>query len=119
MCSQNLYSHGVNIVKAKLQQCKTGSEQQPWIDTLMMVYDNRIKFFAKTSKLYGEAYILGRKGVDMAKYRPAMIDAYYETLNKSVDLGKEATEVAVFQTAMKSVVDMYNAEKIDASVVVD
>lgn len=119
MCHQNIYSHGVNIVKYQLQQCKTGSEQQPWIDTLMMVYDNRIKFFAKTSKLYGEAYILGRKGVDLAKYRPAMVDEYYEILSKSVELGQEKSEVAVILTAMKSTVDMYNAEKVDASVVVD
>lgn len=118
-CSQNIYSHGVNIVKKQMQLSQTAKEQQLWVDTLMMVYDQRIKYFAQISKLYGEAYILGRKGVDMAKYRPAMVDAYYETLNKSVDLGQEATEVAVFQTAMKSVIDMYNAEKIDASVVVD
>ncbi|MBO7141650.1 MAG: hypothetical protein J6V76_00860 [Bacteroidales bacterium] len=119
MCNANIYQHGRNIIVYQLQQCKTGTEQQPWIDTLMMVYDNRIKYFARTSKLYGEGYVLGRKGVDMAKYRPAMIDAYYETLNKSVELGKEKTEVAVIQTTMKATIDMYNAEKIDASQVVD
>ncbi len=119
MCNANIYQHGRNIIVYQMQQVKTGKEQQPWIDTLMMVYDNRIKYFARTSKLYGEGYVLGRKGVDMAKYRPAMVDSYYEVLNRSVELGKEKTEVAVIQTAMKATVDMYNAEKIDASVVVD
>ena len=119
MCHANIYQQGRNIIVWQMQQVKTNAELQPWIDTLMMVYDNRIKYFARTSKLYGEGYVLGRKGVDMAKYRPAMVDAYYEVLNRSIDLGKEKTEVAVIQTAMKAAVDMYNAEKIDASVVVD
>ena len=119
MCSQNLYSHGVNIIKYQMSQAKTRSEQEPWIDTLMMVYDNRIKFFAATSKLYGESYILGRKGVDMAKFRPAIVEPYFNTLNRSIDLGQEKSEVAVIQVAMKATIDMYNAEKIDASVVVD
>lgn len=117
-CSQTVYSNGVNIVKKKMQVAKTGKEQQIWVDTLMMVYDQRIKYFAATSKLYGEAYLLGRKGVDLQKFRkdPEMP---YEILMKSIDLGGQNTEYAVLQTAMQTVIAMYNIEKIDASVVVD
>lgn len=115
-CSQTVYSNGVNIIKKKMQLDKDGKEK--WVDTLMMVYDQRIKYFAATSKLYGEAYLLGRKGVDLAKYRKDP-ELPYQILMKSIDLGGKNSEYAVIQTAMQQVIAMYNVEKIDASVVVD
>lgn len=118
-CSQSVYSNGVNILKKKMQSAKTGKEQQLWVDTLMMVYDQRIKYFAAKSKLYGEAYLLGRKGVDLAKYRKGAMDEAYNILLKSIDLGGKSSEYAVIQTAMQTVIAQYNVEKIDASVVVD
>ena len=118
-CSQSVYSNGVNIMKKKMQLAKDGKEQQVWVDTLMMVYDQRIKYFAAKSKLYGEAYLLGRKGVDLAKYRKGAMEEAYNILTRSVDLGGKNSEYAVIQTAMQQVIAMYNVEKIDASVVVD
>lgn len=117
-CSQTVYSNGVNIIKKKMQLAKDGKEQQIWVDTLMMVYDQRIKYFAATSKLYGEAYLLGRKGVDLQKFRKDP-ELPYQILMKSIDLGGKNSEYAVIQTAMQTVIAMYNLEKIDASVVVD
>lgn len=117
-CSQTVYSNGVNIVKKKMQVAKTGKEQQVWVDTLMMVYDQRIKYFAATSKLYNEAYLLGRKGVDLQKFRKDP-EIPYQILMKSIDLGGKNSEYAVIQTAMQTVIAMYNLEKIDAATVVD
>ncbi|MBQ1698826.1 MAG: hypothetical protein II075_13200, partial [Bacteroidales bacterium] len=118
-CGQSIYSNGVNIVKKKMQVAKNGAEQQVWVDTLMMVYDQRIKHFAASSKLYGEAYLLGRKGVDLAKYRKGAIELAYDILMKSVNLGGKDSEYAVIQTAMQSTIAMYSAEKIDAAQVVE
>lgn len=117
--SQSIYSNGVNIVKKKMMKAKDRKEQELWIDTLMMVYDQRIKYFAATSKLYGEAYILGRKGVDLLKVRKDPIEEPYNILMKAIDMGGKSCDYAVIQTAMQSVIGMYNEEKIDASVVVD
>lgn len=117
MCSQNIYSHGVNIVKYQLSQCKTYTAQQPWIDTLMLVYDRRIRFFGAKSKNYPEGYILGRKGVDMLKFRPELIEDSYNTLNKSIELQGEKSESPVIVCAMKATMDMENANKISRDVV--
>lgn len=38
-----------------------------YIDTLMMVYDQRIKYFGDHPR-YGEAYILGKKGADLVRF---------------------------------------------------
>ena len=117
MCSQNIYSRGVNIVKYQLSQCKTYTAQQPWIDTLMLVYDRRIHFFGAKSKNYPEGYILGRKGVDMQKFRPEHIEDSYNTLNKSIELQGEKSEAAVILCAMKATIDMENAHVISRDVV--
>lgn len=116
-CSQSIYSHGVSIIKKKMQVAATGKEQQLWVDTLMMVYDQRIKYFAPTSKLYGEAYCLGRKGVDLLKYRKQPVEEPYSILMKAIDLGNNAPDV--LQCGMQAVMGMYQGEKIDPSVVVD
>jgi len=58
-CSQTLYSNGVNIVKKKITLAASPQEMQYWIDTLMMVYDQRIKYFAAKSEKYDEGYIIG------------------------------------------------------------
>lgn len=118
-CAQNIYSNGVAIVKQRFKNAKTGAEQQLWIDTLMMVYDQRIKYFAPTSKSYGEAYCLGRKGVDLLKYRKSPVEEPFNILVRAVDLGGKGTELAVIQSAMQAVINMYNDEKIDAGVVVE
>jgi len=117
--TQNIYSNGVSIVKFKMSKAKDRKEQELWIDTLMMVYDQRIKYFAATSKHYGEAYLLGRKGVDLLKYRKNPIEEPYNILTKAVDMGGKSTELAVIQTMMQSVIGMFDADKVDASVVVD
>lgn len=116
-CSQNLYSNGVSIVKKKMATAANGKEQQLWVDTLMMVYDMRIKYFAPTSKLYGEAYCLGRKGVDLLKYRKQPVEEPYNVLVKAVELGNDAPDVV--QCCMQATIGMYTSEKIDASIVVD
>lgn len=117
MCSQNIYSRGVNIVKYQLSQCKTYTAQQPWIDTLMLVYDRRIHFFGAKSKNYPEGYILGRKGVDMLKFRSELLEDCYNTLNKSIELQGEKSEAAVILCAMKATIDMGNAHIISRDVV--
>ncbi|MCQ2973386.1 MAG: hypothetical protein MJ211_01095 [Bacteroidales bacterium] len=118
-CSQNIYSNANAIITAKMKAAKDRAEQERWIDTLMMAHDMRMKYFAEKSKKYGMAYCMGRKGVDYAKYRGAMIENCYDILTKAVDLGGNDTEFGVIQTAMKATVDMFNQQKIDASVVVD
>ncbi|MDD6002246.1 MAG: tetratricopeptide repeat protein [Bacteroidales bacterium] len=117
MCSQNIYSYGVNIVKYQMQQCKTNTAQQHWIDTLMLVYDRRIHFFGTKSNRYPEGYILGRKGVDMLKFRSELLEDCYNTLNKSIELQGEKSEAAVILCAMKATIDMENAHIISRDVV--
>ncbi len=65
-----LYSDGVDIYKHYIQLEKDEVRRQALIDTLMIIYDQRIKYFGTHPK-YPEGWILGRKGIDMVKYRRA------------------------------------------------
>ena len=113
MCSQNIYTHGVNVVKNKINNAKNEVERERWIDTLMMVYDNRLKYFAKDSKKFGVGYVLGRKGVDMSKYRPNNIEETYKILYKSIDYQKVESELDVFLAALKTSGKMLKAGLIN------
>lgn len=113
MCSQNIYTHGVNVVKNKINNAKNEVERERWIDTLMMVYDNRLKYFAKDSKKFGVGYVLGRKGVDMSKYRPNNIEETYKILYKSIDYQKVESELAVLLAALKTSEKMLKAGLIN------
>lgn len=114
-CSQTLYSNGVAIVKKRMSLAASPPEIECWIDTLMMVYDQRIKYFAAKSKLYDEGYILGRKGVDLLKYRKRSLTDAYNILKKSIDLRGEKTEASVVQYAAQASVAMYKNNQMNLS----
>lgn len=114
-CTQTLYSNGVTIVKKKMSLAKSFQEQQVWIDTLMMVYDQRIKYFAAKSEKYDEGYILGRKGIDILKYRKKSLTEAYNILKKSIDLKGEKTEASVVQYAAQASMAMYKNNQMNLS----
>lgn len=57
------YVRGEDIISNMIQQTKNPA----YVDTLMMVYDQRIKYFGNHPR-YGEGYILGKKGFDLYRF---------------------------------------------------
>lgn len=57
------YTRGEEIITNMFVQTKN----QAYLDTLMMVYDQRIKYFGDHPR-YNEAYIIGKKGADLARF---------------------------------------------------
>ena len=76
---QSLYLDGIKIMNWRIQNEKDKAVKDKLIDTLMMVYDKRIKYFNK------EGYVLGRKGVEMYKYHPEKYEEIYEILKRSTN----------------------------------
>ncbi len=81
--SKIIYSKGADILEYKFEQTKN----KKWIDTLMLLYDQRIKykFFGKKGQ-YPEGYILGRKAVDLLKHRKQAVEQAYAIFEKSINL---------------------------------
>ena len=59
----NTYVRGEDIMTNMFLQTKNPA----YLDTLMMVYDQRIKYFGDHPR-YGTGYILGKKGADLVRF---------------------------------------------------
>lgn len=111
--SQNIYIHGAKIVKHMISEAKNPEVKNKLIDTLMMVYDQRIKLFNH------EGNILGRKGVDLYKLRPESYNEAYKYLKKSVDLLGNESNSAVLVYYFRLTIKRVNDGLDDPSLIVD
>ena len=53
--SERMYVDGANLVTGKIKAAKTKELKSAYVDTLLMIYDQRIKYFGN------EGSVLGRK----------------------------------------------------------
>ncbi|MBN1185122.1 MAG: tetratricopeptide repeat protein [Bacteroidales bacterium] len=111
--SLNIYIYGVKIMKYLIDKETDNAKKEGLIDTLMLVYDNRIKYFGQ------EGMVLGRKGIDLAKYRSAALVEAYGYLKKSAEISKKDAEEVTMLTFMKAAAILYKNEKIDAAEVLN
>jgi len=81
--SEKLYVDGVTMYRHFIKETPEGQAREDKIDTLMLVYDQRMTYFG------GEGNILGRKGSDLLRYRRTdkeQVQAAYGMLNKSLEI---------------------------------
>ncbi len=117
MSTKSIYSNANKVIGYKYN--KASKEEKPaWVDTLMMAYDQRIKYFGNDAK-YPKGYILGKKGRDLYKFDKAALEKAYGYLKESIDLQGIKSEDVVLYEYMRLTEEMYKAGKIDADVVVD
>jgi tetratricopeptide (TPR) repeat protein len=111
--SRNIYLYGVRIYKEKIEKENDPALQQKYIDTLMLVYDKRIENFGQ------EGLVLGKKGMDLLKYRNNAISEVHGYLEKSVKLTGKSAEDAVLVTYIQTSVVLYKSGKIQGQEVID
>ncbi|PXX96804.1 hypothetical protein DF185_19355 [Marinifilum breve] len=111
------YIKGVTIMRGMLRKTKNPK----YVDTLMMVYDQRIKYFGKDRK-YPEGWILGRKGGDLFKYKkkhiPSVKEAY-SILKKSIEMQQLKSEATVINYTMEASGILVKAGEIEPEEVID
>ena len=91
-----IYIYGSRILKHKIENAASPDVADRFLDTLMQMYDKRIRYFDQ------EYYVLGLKGIDLLKYKPDSIQTGYEYLKKSIQLGKNESEEAVLVTFLQA-----------------
>ena len=111
--TQNAYIDGVKIVSYLIESAQDSALKNKYIDTLMMVYDQRIMYFGK------EGYVLGRKGVDLYNYRPEDTEEIFNDLKKSVELEGDNTAGPVLIYYLKTAVSMAKEGKADSTIIFD
>lgn len=93
---KNTYIKGVTIMRYMAKK------DPKYIDTLMMVYDQRIKYFGNDRK-YNKHFLLGRKGRDCYRYKGKTLEGLkeaYTYVNESLKGLGERTEPAVLSVSM-------------------
>jgi len=111
--SQNTYIDGLNMMEFFMKKAKGDDAKAKYIDTMMMIYDKRIKYFGR------EGYVLGRKGSDLFKYMPEEYEKAYHIFKKSVDLRGDKSESFVLVYYFRTVSKMVDDGKIDKGLIVD
>ncbi|GAF04865.1 tetratricopeptide repeat protein [Saccharicrinis fermentans] len=102
--SVKLYADGVKLYDHYYKTAKTEERKSEIVDTIMMIYDQRLQYFSSHPK-YSEGWILGRKALDLMKYKrgqaQAMKDAY-EWFTRSFELQGDKSEDAILFTWLKT-----------------
>jgi hypothetical protein len=106
LASQNTYLDGVAIVEYMIEKEKDPEKKEKLIDTLMMVYDQRIRAFGR------EGFVLGRKGVNLINHRPNANDELYTIFRRSVELSGFESEAPVIAQYFRYAERMVRDEKI-------
>lgn len=111
--SKNIYLYGVRIYRELISKATDPSRKQELIDTLLLIYDRRIENFGQ------EGMVMGRKGLDLLKYRQNNIEQAHDCLEKSVRLSKNNAEEAVLATYMQTTVVLFKTDRLSAQDVID
>lgn len=125
MGSENTYVDGVRIMQWRIENAKNEETRQKLIDTLMMVYDQRLEYFPNFHANHSrggtpqEGSILGRKGVDLYMLDPERYEDVYRILKRSVELEGNLSDGTVLIYYFRSVIRMARAGSIDSTLIVD
>lgn len=113
LATQNIYIHGAVLVKYMYQNETDPIKQEALIDTLMMVYDNRIEHFGR------EGFVLGRKVVDLYTFAPNRVQEQYDISERSIELEAMDSQADVLLINFQSTVRLAEAGLIDPTKVVE
>ena len=104
IASKNMYIHGERMAKYYIKANKENPEvRQAWIDTLFMVYDQRIKYYGDDKKK-PEGVLIGRKAQYCLKYEKDSSNLYYPAFRKSFEMmGKNSEELTLYYYFIASV----------------
>ncbi len=111
--SKKMYADGVILMEYEIKNAtgtigkpiKDASRREKFIDTLMMVYDLRIKYWGE------EGLVLGKKGVDMLKYRKDKPEDAFKALSRSVELLGNESEAGALVAYFQASVEMLKKKK--------
>lgn len=104
--SKNIYIQGTTIIEEFIANEKDPILREKWIDTLILVYDNRIKYFDQ------KGLVLGRKGLSLAKWHPQDIKRVYDLFKESFDISKIETEYYILEYLMQYSIVLYTQDAL-------
>lgn len=108
----NIYINGVTVMEYRISKLAE-NERKGAIDTLMMIYDQRILYFGE------EAFVLGEKAAAMVKFRPENTEEIYKLLSKVLELNGKNIASHLLVYYMQYAVFMHEAGKMEIEKLID
>ena len=96
--SGNIYKNGPKIIKERIKVDK--GNKSAYIDTLMLVFDQRIQYFGK------EGYVIGLKGYELIGVDKSRSEEALGYLQRSIDLEGNNASVQAVYGYMKAMVNL-------------
>jgi len=123
--TSNIYIHGAKMFEWYYENAKTDAERDKYLDELMKLADQRIKYFG------GKGFVIGRKGTAWLKYKlddkrdtalegdqlKTVLQTGYDWLNTSMELEKGNTELPVILLLMQTTRSLFKMGAIQKEVV--
>ena len=114
--SEMVYLDGVTMYRSFIEAAPEGPVKEGLIDTLMLIYDQRMENFG------GEGNVLGRKGRDLLTYRGKDIEEVQNANNmfrRSIELRGKKTQDAVMLLCISTGISLTKKGLIDTSQVLE
>jgi len=111
--TQNIYIHGANMIKHFYNIETDPDRREAWVDTLMMIYDQRIEMFGE------EGRILGRKAADLYQLRPSAVQELYEMSERSIQLEGMGAGADVLLINFQSVIRLADAALLEPEAILE
>ena len=89
--SENIYVRGAVVYKNKINRAKSLAEKKTYVDSLLLMYDLRNRYFGDHPKR-GTAYILDRKAREYLTYRPNDRAGIRNAFREAIEAGGAATD---------------------------
>jgi tetratricopeptide (TPR) repeat protein len=111
--SERMYVEGITMYRKLIEASSVPQRTEELIDTMLLIYDRRIQYFGRGNK---EGNILGRKGIDLLRYRRNEIESVNEAygyLKRSIDLERNKSRDAVMITFISASITLNQRGKIN------
>jgi tetratricopeptide (TPR) repeat protein len=120
--SERMYVEGITMYRKFIESTSSEARKEQLIDTLLMIYDRRIQYFG------GEGNVLGRKGIDILRYRrlaadgsvnTAAVNDGYNDLKRSIELERNDPRDASLVTFISAAITLNQKGKLNDNQVIE
>ncbi len=109
--TMSAYQYGANIYKKKIDQADTDEQKKVFIDSLLWIYDLRLKHFGNHPKR-GAAYILDRKAREVLTYMPENRQAVRDAFKAAIEAGQENSDPETVVAYFSNLCDDYKNDMV-------
>jgi tetratricopeptide (TPR) repeat protein len=109
--SERMYVEGITMYRSFIESESDPTKKEQLIDTMLLIYDRRAEYYSK-----GRGNILGRKGIDLLRYRRSDINEVenaYGYLKESIEIQKAKSRDAVIVTFVNASVTLNQKGKLE------